>query len=97
MSFIEQVTGFINSVPRIVIVTVAFIVIMGIFLIWKKMSSQDKEVPAPVVKVEPKPEEKAPLIQAPPPAPVATIVNPVVPDVPKELEPYGPDSDSDDD
>lgn len=96
MTFVEQAAGFINSVPRAVIVAVAFIVVIGIFAIWKYMTSKDaeKEIPAPVVKAEPEPKETAPLIQA---APVAPLIPTVVPDVPKELEPYGPDSDSDDD
>lgn len=103
MSFVEKVADFINSVPRAAIVAVAFIVIMGIFAIWKYMSgkSAEKEVSTAAdvpVKTEPTPEPKetAPLI--PKEVPVAplmtTVVNPVVDDIPGELEPYGSDSDS---
>jgi negative regulator of sigma E activity len=95
MQIVEQVTGFINSVPRVAIVAVAFIVVMGIFAIWKYMSKKgaEKEIPAPVAKVEPEPKETAPLIKAAPAAPPTAVVPPA----PKELEPYGTDSDSDGD
>jgi hypothetical protein len=95
MSVVEQIAGFINSVPRVAIVAVAVVVVMGFFAIWKYMSSKDaeKEIPAPIVKAEPepKPKETEPLIQAAPVAPpTTTVVNPVQVDP----EPYGSDTDS---